>query len=84
MKYCDEILQWPLCLSTHIIKGKLKILETNLEPEEITNFYPIFCTFEDFYCDFVDNNLRHFMISILLVDIYIRKKTQNIGNTPEI
>ena len=37
-KYRDEILQLPLCLSTHIIKGKLKILETNPESEEIDYF----------------------------------------------
>ena len=32
-------------LSTHIIEGKLKILETNHKYEEILHFYLIFCVF---------------------------------------
>ena len=42
MKYCDEILQPPLCLSAVIMEGKLKILGTNPKSEEIISFYPIF------------------------------------------
>ena len=40
MEYCDDILQPPSGLLTHIIEGKLKILETNPKSEEI--FIPLF------------------------------------------
>ena len=37
MKYCDEILQMPLHLSTHIMEGRVKILET-YQYEEIIKY----------------------------------------------
>ena len=60
MKYNDELLQPSLCLSTHIMEGKLKMLETNQKPEkklhtfipyfvDLYTFYPIFCAFVHFY-----------------------------------
>ena len=53
LTYCDEILQPPLCMSAHIMEGKLKTLETNQKSEEILHFYLIFCVFMDFYCNVV-------------------------------
>ena len=38
LKYCDEILKLALCLSSHIIEGRVKILETYPKSEEITHF----------------------------------------------
>ena len=37
-----NILQLPSPLPTHIIEGKLKILETNPVSEETAHFYPTF------------------------------------------
>ena len=48
LKYCDEILQTPLCLSAHIMEGKVEILETNKKSEEVLHFYFIFGAFMDF------------------------------------
>ena len=42
VKYCDEILQLSLRLPTHIMEGRVKILETYPKSEEIISFYPIF------------------------------------------
>ena len=41
MLYCDNVLQPPLHLSTHIIEGKHKIQETNQKSKEIEDFCPI-------------------------------------------
>ena len=48
MKYRDEMLQLPLHLSTHIMEGRVKILETYPKSEEIISFYPNFHAFADF------------------------------------
>ena len=48
MKYCDKNLKPPLLLSTHIMGGRVKILETYSKSEEILSFYPIFHAFTDF------------------------------------
>ena len=41
MKYHDETFQPPPQLSTHIIEGKLKIVDTSDQSKEIISFYPI-------------------------------------------
>ena len=86
MKYSDKILQPLLCLSTHIIKGKLKILETYPKSEEIAHFYPIFLTFVAFLSSFVEQNchvliskLQHFITSIRLVNTYNGRKLKTLG-----
>ena len=38
MKYRDEILQPPLCLSTHKMEEKLKILEIYAKYKEMMSF----------------------------------------------
>ena len=48
MKYHDEILQPSLRLSTHIMEGRVKILEIYPKSEEIITFYPQFSAFADF------------------------------------
>ena len=55
MKYRDEILKLALCLSTHIIEGKLKMLKT-YPKLNLTVFIPYFCAFADFYNDYVEWN----------------------------
>ena len=40
MKYCDKVLQPPLCLSKHIIEERVKILEMWPKSEETINFFP--------------------------------------------
>ena len=40
-------------LSTYVMEGKLKILETNQKSEEITHFNTMYCAFWDFHWDVV-------------------------------
>ena len=40
LKYRDEILKPPFRLSTYIMEGRVKILETYRKSEEIISFYP--------------------------------------------
>ena len=42
LKYRDEILQPSLCLSTHILEERVKILETYPKSEKNLSFYPQF------------------------------------------
>ena len=52
MKYRDETLQLPLCLSAHIMERRVQISETYQKSEEITSFYPpYFRPFADFYSE---------------------------------
>ena len=39
LKYCDEILQRPLHLPTHVMEGIVKILETYPKSEEAISIY---------------------------------------------
>ena len=41
LKYYDDSLQLEYQLSTNIIEGKLKVLETNLKSEEMGHYYSI-------------------------------------------
>ena len=45
----DEILQLQLRLSTHIIQGRLQIVDTTPQSEEILAFVPYFVFLADFY-----------------------------------
>ena len=49
VKYRDKILQPPLRLPTHIMEGRVKILETYPKYEEIISFFPYFRPFADCY-----------------------------------
>ena len=42
MEHCDEILQPPLHLRTHLMGGRVNILETYPKSEEIISFYLLF------------------------------------------
>ena len=52
-------------MSAYNIVRKRKVLETNLNSEEITNFYPIFLYILHFYSDFFQN-FKVFFSRILL------------------
>ena len=78
LKYYDEILQPPLCLSAHIMEVRVKILETYPKSEEIRSFYPQFsgiCRIHTVLavitlCRTAMFWLREFITSILLVSSY--------------
>ena len=77
LNYPDETLQPLVYLSAHVIKGKLKLLDTYPKSEEITHFIPYFYTLAAFCSDFVQQNchilvnkLLHLKTSIILANTY--------------
>ena len=65
LKYRDEILKPPLRLSTYIMEGRVKILETYPKSEEIISFYPHIFIHLQTFCETLRRTamfwLRHFI-----------------------
>ena len=90
LKYCDDIIQPPLHLSTHIMEARVRILETYKNSEEIS-FYHIFlciCRLLQWLCwaETVMYWLQHFITSISRVSIYNwrKPKISETNKKPEV
>ena len=74
LKHCDEILKLPLHLSTHIMQGRVKILETYPKSEEVINCYPHVFVYLQTFSDTLSRTamfwLRHVITLISLVNSY--------------
>ena len=64
VKYCDKILKPPPCLLTHIMDGRVKVLETYPKSEEIISFYPIFSSIYRLLQRYIEQNC-HVLVTTL-------------------
>ena len=83
----DENLQLLLCLSTHIMEGRLKISETYQTSEEIISFYRQFLQTLYSTSNYIEENCHVLVTSLYNLNLacqHIKWKTSNIGNKSEI